>query len=197
MYGPPRAQEIKKWIKTAHFCLIFRQKFKFTSAHLVVSTVQSTIAAFLNQSRCRNGATPRQCAVVGFETKYYIHALNLLHSPVPIDVTDDVILMGSLLTNNPTTFHLDPIINSGIIVLTSWKRLINTLAEKYWDVTPLMTSSRHHSCCWSILVDNQPHQVWWTSDASFLSYSIHKLEIYYILADVTSLMTSLWHHLVF
>ena len=27
---------------------------------------------YSNQSRCRDGATPRQCAVVRFETKYYI-----------------------------------------------------------------------------------------------------------------------------
>ena len=50
-----------------------------------------------NQSRCRNDATPRQCAVVGFETKYYIHALNLLHSPAPSDVTD-----GFFIDHQPT-----------------------------------------------------------------------------------------------
>ena len=53
-----------------------------------------------NQSRCRNDATPRQCAVVRLETKYFIHAVNILDSPAPCDVTDDVILTGSLTINH-------------------------------------------------------------------------------------------------
>ena len=53
-----------------------------------------------NQSCCRNDATPRQCAVVRLETKYFIHAVNILDSPAPCDVTDDVILTGSLTINH-------------------------------------------------------------------------------------------------
>ena len=37
--------------------------------------------ASTNQSRCRDGATPRQCAVVRFETKNYVYY-----------VTEDVIM---------------------------------------------------------------------------------------------------------